>query len=136
LQVMPLARKLADCVIPAEYGITPQYKLQIGHKIAKELVNKLLLDLENVKAESFSADQDVRAKGVVETNGGGDVVHGSETSLPAESVRGGDADMSHHGTSGDEVRLPAGFLCHVKDRDALLWHPVALQNSDHSRLAE
>jgi hypothetical protein len=106
---MPLAKQLADCVIPAEYGITPQYKLQIGHKIAKELVNKLLLDLENVKAESFSADQDVRAKGGVETNGGGDVVRGSETSVPTESIRGGDTDMSHHGASGDEVRLPAGL---------------------------
>jgi hypothetical protein len=108
-QVLPLVKKLADCVIPAEYGITPQYKLQIGQKIAKELVSKLLLDLENVKTESFSADQDLRARTLETGRDGEDIVRGSETSLPGglpmETVKGADTDLSLHGGSGDEVRL-------------------------------
>lgn len=86
LQVMPLARTLADCVIPAEYGISPQYKLRIGSKIAKELVDKLLLDLENVKAESFSADRDLLSRSL-------DLAGGGASDGAADVVQGGDDDM-------------------------------------------
>lgn len=92
MQVMPLARTLADCVIPAEYGISPQYKLRIGSKIAKELVDKLLLDLENVKAESFSADRDLLSRSLdLAAGGGDDSVRGGEGA--AEVLAGGDNDM-------------------------------------------
>ena len=96
-QVFPLAKKLADCVIPAEYGISPDFKLRIGHKIAKELIGKLLLDLDNVKAESFSADEDLRQRSVG-TNGvvpfGGsndvDVATGTSEGSQAHDSRGND----------------------------------------------
>jgi len=47
MQVFPVAKRLADCVVPAEYGIVPDYKLRIGKKIASELIGKLLADLQN-----------------------------------------------------------------------------------------
>lgn len=51
VQVFPIAKELADCVIPAEYGINPVHKLRIAKKIAAELIGKLLVDLDNSRAD-------------------------------------------------------------------------------------
>lgn len=112
LQVFPLAKKLADCVIPAEYGISPDFKLRIGHKIAKELIGKLLLDLDNVKAESFSADQDLmqRSAEVPGLLSGAPDLPGMPPEM-RDVVRGGDEDMLLHGQScGEEVRHSSSCL--------------------------
>ena len=118
MQVYPLAKQLADCVIPAEYGITPEFKLRIGHKIAKELIGKLMLDLDNVKAESFSADQDLMARSCEVGSGmlrGGDaadnVVRGGD-----DVVRGGDNDMHEN----EEVRARLSQPASVRDRTTML----------------
>ena len=58
LQVFPIAKELADCVIPAEYGISAAHKLRIGKKIAAELIGKLLCDLENSRADCEAAALD------------------------------------------------------------------------------
>lgn len=55
LQVFPIAKELADCVIPAEYGISADHKLRIGKKIAAELIGKLLCDIENSKKDCQAA---------------------------------------------------------------------------------
>ena len=111
--MFPRAKALADCVIPAEYGISPDFKLRIGHKIAKELIGKLMVDLDNVKAESFSADQDLIARAAGDAVAGGEPaaaagVAGSEAEAPA--VKGGDDDVQMHGSAaGEEVCcLPFG----------------------------
>lgn len=87
LQIFPVAKRLADCVVPAEYGIAPDYKLRIGKKIASELIGKLLADLEN-----SSRDCDVPAHEVAgiqhpaapsESSG----VHGSGDEVLSSQVR-------------------------------------------------
>lgn len=55
MKVFPVAKRLADCVVPAEYGIAPDYKLRIGKKIASELIGKLLADLENSSRDCDAA---------------------------------------------------------------------------------
>jgi inositol hexakisphosphate/diphosphoinositol-pentakisphosphate kinase len=49
-----VAKKLADGVIPNEYGINPQHKLIIGAKIARRLLGKILIDLRNTREEAVS----------------------------------------------------------------------------------
>jgi Histidine phosphatase superfamily (branch 2) len=107
VQVFPLAKKLADCVIPAEYGISPDYKVRIGHKIAKELIGKLLLDLDNVKAESFSADQDLMQRAASQKRHSDGLFEGdgpSAAASRADGVAGGEADV----VRGGDDDVPAG----------------------------
>jgi hypothetical protein len=132
MQVFPLAKKLADCVIPAEYGISPDFKLRIGHKIAKELIGKLLLDLDNVKAESFSADEDLMQRSA-DTPG---LLSGAPdlSGVPAEMediVKGSDEDLFLHGQScGEEVRHSCSFMmC----RSRTCWCSVYLCLATHWR---
>ena len=44
-ELYEISRALAVCVVPNEYGISDYQKLKIGAKIAKELLGKILLDL-------------------------------------------------------------------------------------------
>lgn len=92
LQVFPIAKELADCVIPAEYGITAAYKLRIAEKIAAELIGKLLLDLETSRQASEGAAYDA--------TGTESIAQASEVPL-AEGTR-------VHGTGDDALEHPAG----------------------------
>ena len=49
-----MAKQLADCVIPNEYGIDPAGKMRIGSKICCALLGKLLADLANMREESIA----------------------------------------------------------------------------------
>ncbi len=49
-----VAKQLADCVIPNEYGIDPAGKMRIGSKICCALLGKLLADLANMREESIA----------------------------------------------------------------------------------
>jgi len=49
-----VAKQLADCVIPNEYGIDPAGKMRIGSKICCALLGKLLADLANMREESLA----------------------------------------------------------------------------------
>ncbi|CAH8361115.1 unnamed protein product [Eruca vesicaria subsp. sativa] len=53
-ELFKIAQLLADGVIPNEYGINPQQKLQIGSKIARRLLGKILIDLRNTREEAMS----------------------------------------------------------------------------------
>jgi hypothetical protein len=46
-EMFALAQALADVTVVQEYGITRNEKLEIGAKIAKPLVEKLVHDLRN-----------------------------------------------------------------------------------------
>jgi hypothetical protein len=48
------ARCAANAVIPNEYGLAPAQRLDIGGKIAAELLGKLLADLESMREESLA----------------------------------------------------------------------------------
>jgi hypothetical protein len=48
------ARCAANAVIPNEYGLAPEQRLDIGGKIAAELLGKLLADLESMREESVA----------------------------------------------------------------------------------
>jgi len=52
-ELLPLAKLLADGVVPNEYGTHPHSKLRIGGTIARDLVKKLLVDLGNTREETF-----------------------------------------------------------------------------------
>mmetsp|Transcript_36118 Transcript_36118/g.91148 ORF Transcript_36118/g.91148 Transcript_36118/m.91148 type:complete len:1152 (-) Transcript_36118:379-3834(-) len=52
--VFKVAHKLAEVVIPSEYGITGEDKVKIGSKICGSLLGKILLDMDNMKAESLA----------------------------------------------------------------------------------
>jgi hypothetical protein len=58
LKALPLlyrdARAAANAVIPNEYGLAPAQRLDIGGKIAAELLGKLLADLESMREESLA----------------------------------------------------------------------------------
>jgi inositol hexakisphosphate/diphosphoinositol-pentakisphosphate kinase len=49
-----VAKQLADCVIPNEYGIDAGGKIRIGAKICCALLGKLLADLSNMQEESIA----------------------------------------------------------------------------------
>lgn len=49
-----MAKQLADCVIPNEYGIDAGSKIRIGSKICCALLGKLLADLSNMQEESIA----------------------------------------------------------------------------------
>lgn len=51
---MQIAKQLADCVIPNEYGIDAGSKMRIGSKICCALLGKLLADLSNMQEESIA----------------------------------------------------------------------------------
>ncbi|XP_024390949.1 inositol hexakisphosphate and diphosphoinositol-pentakisphosphate kinase VIP1 isoform X2 [Physcomitrium patens] len=53
-ELYKVAKRLADGVIPNEYGINPQHKLIIGAKIARRLLGKILIDLRNTREEAIS----------------------------------------------------------------------------------
>ncbi|KAM7279025.1 hypothetical protein ACFE04_006159 [Oxalis oulophora] len=53
-ELFKVAQKLADGVIPNEYGINAKQKLKIGSKIARRLLGKLLIDLRNTREEAIS----------------------------------------------------------------------------------
>ncbi|KAG9154517.1 hypothetical protein Leryth_014963 [Lithospermum erythrorhizon] len=53
-ELFDVAQVLADGVIPNEYGINPKQKLQIGSKIARRLLGKILIDLRNTREEAIS----------------------------------------------------------------------------------
>ena len=53
-----VAKELADCVIPCEYGTNPNMRYRIGSGIARNLVEKILKDLMNTREESI---EDLRA---------------------------------------------------------------------------
>ncbi|CAK9857717.1 unnamed protein product [Sphagnum jensenii] len=52
-----VAKRLADGVIPNEYGINPKHKLIIGSKIARRLMGKILIDLRNTREEAISVTE-------------------------------------------------------------------------------
>ena len=52
--MLQVAKQLADCVIPNEYGIDPGSKIRIGSKICCALLGKLLADLSNMQEESVA----------------------------------------------------------------------------------
>ncbi|GJP71510.1 hypothetical protein CLOP_g2336 [Closterium sp. NIES-67] len=52
-----LAKEMANGVIPNEYGITPYSKLNIGAKVARRLLGKLLIDLHNTRDEAVAVGQ-------------------------------------------------------------------------------
>lgn len=52
--LLQVAKQLADCVIPNEYGIDPGSKTRIGSKICCALLGKLLADLSNMQEESIA----------------------------------------------------------------------------------
>ncbi len=51
---LQVAKQLADCVIPNEYGIDAGSKTRIGSKICCALLGKLLADLSNMQEESIA----------------------------------------------------------------------------------
>ena len=51
-----VAKELADCIVPNEYGTTASTKLRIGGTIANSLIGKLLSDLNNTREESFAVE--------------------------------------------------------------------------------
>ena len=51
-----IAKELADCIVPNEYGTTAESKLRIGGTIANSLISKLLSDLNNTREESFAVE--------------------------------------------------------------------------------
>jgi len=51
-----IAKELADCIVPNEYGTTAASKLRIGGTIANSLIAKLLSDLNNTREESFAVE--------------------------------------------------------------------------------
>ncbi|CAN1755551.1 Inositol hexakisphosphate and diphosphoinositol-pentakisphosphate kinase VIP2 [Linum perenne] len=53
-ELFKVAQFLADGVIPNEYGINPKQKLNIGSKIARRLLGKILIDLRNTREEAIS----------------------------------------------------------------------------------
>ncbi|KAJ0966242.1 hypothetical protein J5N97_027380 [Dioscorea zingiberensis] len=53
-ELFKVAQSLADGVIPNEYGINPEHKLKIGSKIARRLLGKILIDLQNTREEAIS----------------------------------------------------------------------------------
>ncbi|KAH0458520.1 hypothetical protein IEQ34_013835 [Dendrobium chrysotoxum] len=53
-ELFKVAQLLADGVIPNEYGINPKQKLEIGSKIARRLLGKILIDLRNTREEAIS----------------------------------------------------------------------------------
>ncbi|KAK1325410.1 hypothetical protein QJS10_CPA01g01889 [Acorus calamus] len=53
-ELFKVAQLLADGVIPNEYGINPRQKLKIGSKIARRLLGKILIDLQNTREEAIS----------------------------------------------------------------------------------
>jgi len=52
-ELLPLAKLLADGVVPNEYGTHPHAKLRIGGTIAGDLLKKLLVDLDNTRDETY-----------------------------------------------------------------------------------
>lgn len=55
--LLPLAKVLADGVVPNEYGTHPHSRLRVGATIARDLIRKLLMDLGNTRNESFGLQQ-------------------------------------------------------------------------------
>ncbi|KAM1009576.1 hypothetical protein FF1_044994 [Malus domestica] len=53
-ELFKIAQLLADGVIPNEYGINPTQKLNIGSKIARRLLGKIMIDLRNTREEAIS----------------------------------------------------------------------------------
>jgi inositol hexakisphosphate/diphosphoinositol-pentakisphosphate kinase len=56
LELYSVAKRLADVVIPNEYGITPEGKYQIASKVVPALVGKILQDLANTREESLEVE--------------------------------------------------------------------------------
>lgn len=83
LQLFPIAKTLADCVIGAEYGIYPDYKMRIASKIARELIGKLAVDLRNVLQESLASAPPV-AEDAMDYD---TVLHGGPEEMEASLVR-------------------------------------------------
>jgi inositol hexakisphosphate/diphosphoinositol-pentakisphosphate kinase len=55
--LLPVAKILADGVVPNEYGTHPHSRLRVGATIARDLIRKLLMDLGNTRNESFGLQQ-------------------------------------------------------------------------------
>lgn len=55
--LLPLAKVIADGVVPNEYGTHPHSRLRVGATIARDLIRKLLMDLGNTRNESFGLQQ-------------------------------------------------------------------------------
>lgn len=93
VQLFPIAKKLADCVIGAEYGIYPEYKTRIASKIARELIGKLAVDLSNVLQESLASAP--LADDCFESDG---LLHGSPEEMETSLVRphSRTVTLSHH----------------------------------------
>lgn len=86
MQVFPVAKRLADCVVPAEYGIVPDYKLRIGKKIASELIGKLLADLQNSCDDCDAAATEVAGMLHPAAPSEGSGVHGSGDEVLSSQV--------------------------------------------------
>uniref|UniRef100_A0A7S4GK18 Inositol hexakisphosphate and diphosphoinositol-pentakisphosphate kinase n=1 Tax=Eutreptiella gymnastica TaxID=73025 RepID=A0A7S4GK18_9EUGL len=50
-----VSRKLANCVIPNEYGVDAESKRRIGARICSRLLGKLIMDLDYMVEESLAA---------------------------------------------------------------------------------
>ena len=55
-ELYEIAKELADCIVPNEYGTTASSKLRIGGTIAAGLIGKLLSDLNSTREESFAVE--------------------------------------------------------------------------------
>ncbi|KAG0464972.1 hypothetical protein HPP92_019136 [Vanilla planifolia] len=62
-QLFKVSQLLADGVIPNEYGINPKHKLEIGSKIARRLLGKILIDLRNTREEAITVAEPKSAGG-------------------------------------------------------------------------
>ena len=116
-ELLPLAARLADGVVPNEYGTHPHSKLRIGGAIARDLLKKLLTDLANTRDETF-----VTVKQGGAEDGGGSSLGGSGAAPEPEAcnisgwqrqvmaergikIRGAD---SHAGLGNTAARSPKG----------------------------
>jgi hypothetical protein len=92
------AQVLADSVIPNEYGISPEQKIQVGKKICGPLMDKLLTDLHRAREESeatWSWEKSLRS-----TNLGGKAhAGGAAGSDGIQHSSGEDDAAAQHGTT-------------------------------------
>jgi hypothetical protein len=113
--VFPIAKQLADCVIPAEYGITPAHKLRIAKKVASELIGKLLVDLENSRKDCEASAYDATGEQVTATTSSmynasqlagtepTATLHGTRSTL-SDAVLKARATQDENGNVSSEVR--------------------------------
>ena len=151
-----VSRRLAEGVVPNEYGTHPQSKLRIGGTIAHSLLLKLLQDMFTTREETFvgmpqshvapqqggSALSRESRDGCFSSDGGGRATGGSESDT-SQAGGGGDrggarrgAQKAHHAAAasdplgaGEDARDPRG-LPEVDEEDA-----AALKEEEEEELS-